>query len=60
MPSLAKGLTDIAVRNANVDERYTLADGWGLHLEVWPSGRKSWFARYRLPEGKQRTGVLGS
>lgn len=61
MPSLAKGLTDIAVRNAKrKDKRYTLADGLGLHLEVWPSGRKSWFARYRLPEGKQRTVVLGS
>jgi len=60
MPSLAKGLTDVAVKNAKrKDKRYTLADGAGLHLEVLPTGRKSWFARYRLPEGKQRTVVLG-
>ncbi|PWV41063.1 integrase [Achromobacter xylosoxidans] len=60
MPSLAKGLTDLAVRNAKrKDKRYTLADGGGLHLDVLPSGRKSWFARYRLPDGKQRTVVLG-
>ena len=60
MPSLAKGLTDVAVRNAKrKDKRYTLADGGGLHLEVLPSDRKSWFARYRLPDGKQRTVVLG-
>jgi len=60
MPSLAKGLTDLAVRNAKrKGKRYTLADGLGLHLEVLPTGRKSWFARYRLPDGKQRTVVLG-
>lgn len=60
MPSLAKGLTDVAVRNAKrKDKRYTLADGGGLHLEILPSDRKSWFARYRLPDGKQRTVVLG-
>lgn len=60
MPSLAKGLTDVTVRNAKrKDKRYTLADGGGLHLEVLPSDRKSWFARYRLPDGKQRTVVLG-
>nr|WP_233238296.1 site-specific integrase [Bordetella sp. LUAb4] len=60
MPSLAKGLTDLAVRNAKRrDKRYTLADGLGLHLEVLPTGRKSWFARYRLPDGKQRTVALG-
>lgn len=60
MPSLAKGLTDLAVKNAKrKDNRYTLADGLGLHLEVLPTGRKSWFARYRLPDGKQRTVVLG-
>lgn len=60
MPSLAKGLTDLAVKNAKrKDKRYTLADGGGLHLEVLPTGRKSWFSRYRLPNGKQRTVVLG-
>lgn len=60
MPSLAKGLTDLAVRNAKrKDKRYTLAGGLGLHLEVRPTGRKSWFARYRLPDGKQRTVALG-
>lgn len=31
----------------------------GLYLEALPSDRKSWFARYRLPDGKQRTVVLG-
>jgi integrase len=60
MPSLAKGLTDLAVRNAKPkDKRYTLADGLGLYLAVLITGKKSWFARYRLPDGKQHTVVLG-
>lgn len=60
MPRLAKGLTDTAIKNAKRrDIAYTLADGGGLYLQILPSGKKSWLVRYRLPDGKQRTVVIG-
>ena len=49
MPKLAKGLTDVAVRNYRPKEKpFKVAAGRGLHLLVKPDGSKFWVFRYRF------------
>jgi integrase len=52
---------DKAVRAAQPTEAvYELdADGHGLVLRVWPSGRKSWSLRYRTKGGDRRRKTIG-
>lgn len=60
MPRLAQQLSDVAIRKAKPQAKpYTLASGRGLHLEVLPTGSRQWLVRYRTPEGKQRTKIIG-
>ena len=60
MPKLAQQLSDVAIRKARPQSKpYSMASGRGLRLEVMPTGIKQWVARYRTPEGKQRTKVVG-
>ena len=60
MPKLAQQLSDVAIRKARPQSKpYSMASGRGLRLEVMPTGVKQWVARYRTPEGKQRTKVVG-
>jgi len=60
MPRLAQQLSDVAIRKAKPQAKpYTLASGKGLHLEVLPTGARQWLVRYRTPEGKQRTKIIG-
>lgn len=60
MPKLAQQLSDVAIRKAKPQSKpYSMASGRGLRLEVMPTGVKQWVARYRTPEGKQRTKIVG-
>ena len=44
----AMPLSDLQIRKAKQkDKAYRLADGWGLHLAVKPTGSKLWQLRYR-------------
>ncbi len=48
-------LKDLDVRNAHPRERaYKLADGFGLYLEVTPSGGKLWRLKYRFLGAEKR------
>ena len=48
-------LKDLDVRNAQPRERaYKLADGFGLYLEVTPSGGKLWRLKYRFLGAEKR------
>lgn len=48
-------LKDLDVRNAQARERaYKLADGFGLYLEVTPSGGKLWRLKYRFMGAEKR------
>lgn len=52
-------LTDLAVRNAKPGPRIIrMADGWGLSLEITPTGTKHWRFRYRF-NGKANMLALG-
>jgi integrase len=52
-------LTDAKIRALKPDKkRYLVSDGDGLSLDVLPSGKTSWFFRYRL-NGKQEKVSLG-
>ena len=58
--ALAKGLTDIAVRNARARDRaYKLSDGRGLCLLVQPNGSKWWRFRYKR-DGKEQMLSMGT
>jgi hypothetical protein len=53
-------LASVRVENAKPrDKPYTLADGFGLHLLITPSGSKLWLFRYRYA-GKANMLSLGS
>lgn len=57
--STAYKLTDIAVRSFKPrDKHYTISDGNGLSLRVFPSGRKLWMLR-KMSGGKAITLTLG-
>lgn len=59
MPRLARPLNDLQVSRARPKATtYRLADGNGLHLEVSPSGTKSWLVRYRLPGAATATPAI--
>lgn len=52
-------LTDIQVKNLKPKEkRYSIADGEGLSIEVFPTGKKKWVLSYRIA-GKQTRKQLG-
>ncbi|PZQ89287.1 MAG: integrase [Acinetobacter johnsonii] len=52
-------LTDIQVKSLKPKEkRYSMADGEGLSIEVFPTGKKKWVLSYRI-EGKQTRKQLG-
>lgn len=52
-------LTAVQVRNAKPKEKpYKLTDGYGLHLHISKSGKKTWRYRFRL-DGKESTYVIG-
>jgi len=52
-------LTAVQVRSAKSQKKpYKLTDGYGLHLYVSTSGKKTWRYRYRVA-GKETTFVLG-
>jgi hypothetical protein len=56
MPRLAQPLSDAQVKRAKAGEKVVkLFDGYGLYLEVQPSGAKSWRFRYRQANGKGTT-----
>lgn len=58
---VAKRLTDAAVRAFKPKaERYTVAEGAGFGLMVYPNGAKSWLLRYTAADGRRRPMVLGS
>lgn len=53
-------LSDIAIRNAKAgDKTKRFPDGYGLVLEVRPTGGKYWRYNYRFA-GKQKTLALGT
>ncbi|PWV64915.1 integrase [Plasticicumulans acidivorans] len=57
----AKRLTDAAVRALKPKaERYTVAEGAGFGLMVYPNGAKSWLLRYTAADGRRRPMILGS
>lgn len=52
-------LTHIACKNAKPkDKAYKLADGFGLYLEVSPTGSKYWRMKYRF-QGKEKRLAFG-
>ena len=52
-------LTDIQVKSLKPQEkRYSMADGEGLSIEVFPTGKKKWVLSYRI-DGKQTRKQLG-
>lgn len=57
----AKRLTDAAVRALKPKAaRYTVAEGAGFGLMVYPNGAKSWLLRYTAADGRRRPMVLGN
>jgi integrase len=53
-------LTELVIRQARLKNKsYTLSDGKGLLLEVFPSGRKRWVVRYWV-EGKEKRTSFGT
>lgn len=53
-------LSDTRIRNAKARSKpYRLTDGWGLYVEVRPSGARLWRYRYRLA-GKENLYAIGS
>ncbi|MFZ6691843.1 tyrosine-type recombinase/integrase [Undibacterium sp. SXout20W] len=61
MPKLATPLTDIQCRTAKPKEKiYTIADGQGMYLEIFPSGAKKWRMAYRQANGKTNRLTFGS
>ena len=53
-------LTDTKVRNLRSNgKRSKYADGQGLSLWVEREGAKSWYFRYRTPDGRQKDAFLG-
>jgi integrase len=54
-------LTDAKARSLRPQPARTVkaADGYGLTLCVTPSGTKSWYQRYRTPDGRQKDLFLG-
>ncbi len=54
-------LTAVQVRNAKVTGKaYKLTDGYGLHLHVSKSGRKTWRYRFRIADINRNNSVLNS
>lgn len=52
-------LTDTAIRKAKPKtNRYKMADGGGMYLDVMPNGSKYWRLKYRF-DGKEKTLALG-
>ena len=59
MPRIAKPLTDLAIKRAkSVATPRRLFDGYGLYIEILPSGGKFWRFRYRSG-GKENTITFG-
>lgn len=53
-------LSDLKVKNAKPKEqRYRLADGSGLYLDVRPDGAKTWLFRYAADDGKRHWKTIG-
>jgi integrase len=51
-------LTELMIKQAKPKEKsYTLSDGKGLLLEVFPNGRKRWVVRYWLGGREKRTSI---
>ncbi|WP_430389770.1 tyrosine-type recombinase/integrase [Dyella sp. 20L07] len=58
MPALARPLTDKKIDASKPKATiYRLSDGNGLHLEIRPSGLKTWLVRYRLLDGTQPAAI---
>jgi len=56
----AMRLTDKTIRSAKPqDKPYKLADGYGLYLDISPSGGKVWRMKYRLG-GKEKKLTIGA
>jgi integrase len=52
-------LNDMAVRKAKPEVKpYKIADGWGMYLEVMPTGSKYWRFKYRFG-GKEKRLAFG-
>jgi integrase len=61
MPKLAKPLTDIEARSAKPKGKiYTLSDGQGMYLEIFPTGVKKWRMAYRQSNGKTNRLTFGT
>lgn len=53
-------LTDVSVRNLKPQKaHYTVSDGDGLYLRVFPNGRKQWLVR-KMSNGKNVSFTLGT
>lgn len=60
MPRLAQPLSDMQVKRAKAGTKpVKLFDGYGLYLDVQPSGAKFWRFRYRKADGKETTITFG-
>ncbi|TCO80494.1 integrase [Plasticicumulans lactativorans] len=56
----SKRFTDAYIRALKPKaSRYTVAEGEGFGLMVWPNGTKSWVLRYTAPDGRRRPMTLG-
>src|SRR6056300_892560 len=53
-------LTETKIKNLRPQaKRVKYADAQGLSLWVEPKGAKSWYFRYRTPDGRQKDAFLG-
>lgn len=61
MPKLVTPLTDAQVKNAKPKAKpYKLSDGYGLYLEVMPTGSKLWRMKFKRASGKESRLAFGS
>lgn len=58
MAKTVKPLNDTQIKNTKAtDKVQSLADGYGLYLNVMPNGTKSWVFKYQKPYTKKRTNI---
>jgi integrase len=61
MPKIVAPLTDIQAKNAKPKtSTYKLADGGGLYLEVFTTGRKLWRMKFKQANGKESRLAFGA
>lgn len=61
MPKRVPPLTDLQIRRAKIQERpYRLADGYGLYIEIMPTGSKIWRLKYRRPDRRENRLTFGA